>query len=674
MSNVTTQWILELVDKVTGPAASITGQFENTTEAVTALTGHIEDLEARQSTLTRKFRNFSIGVAAFGALNYASAQFEESMNRVNTMAGLSQSELMKLKSGVSDLSSEIPILRNEIAGGLYDALSANVPKENILSFIEDSSKAAIAGNADLSTVIKSTSSIIKAYGLDWSKTNLIQEQMIKSVQAGEFTLQEFATAISKPGPLAAQMGVQVNELMASLTSLTAANGNVNEVGTQMKAVFAGVLKPTSEATQMAQKMGVQFDALAIKGAGGLVPFLDNLNAKTQAYATQTGVSANEIYGNLFGSTEAISAIMTLTTSQADKFRKDAADIANSSGQIDEAFNQMVGGAIMRFKMLMNSFGAMMDVIYERISPVVGIVFSLASKVFMLAKRFSEAFPIITDIVVIVGVGAAALYGMALAFFIVKGQLAIYNAMMKKSILLNWDWLKSTAGSISRIIGMGAGYLFAALQGIGTYVTNMITATAAQWGFNIALSANPIGLVIIGLIALIGVVAVVITYWDEITNAIYEYYKIMINIIDFILPGFKNMVQWVMESAGGWIDTVLEKFEAIWAMVKKFFGLDGSSVDVDLNTDSPDGLPFGSDGSSFPGIPFPQNTPLGTGGASALNGANGTGSGGSSNKSLVMNLEMTNNFNVDGSTDVENLADKITRIITDRLQDGVLTVG
>ena len=44
-------------------------------------------------------------------------------------------------------------------------------------------------------------------------------------------------------------------------------------------------------------------------------------------------------------------------------------------------------------------------------------------------------------------------------------------------------------------------------------------TVAQWLLNVALTANPVGLVIVGIGALIGVIAVAVKYWSQITAAV-----------------------------------------------------------------------------------------------------------------------------------------------------------
>lgn len=55
--------------------------------------------------------------------------------------------------------------------------------------------------------------------------------------------------------------------MASFATLTGVSGNTAEVSTQLAAIFTALIKPSSEATEMAQQMGIKFDAAAIQAAG-----------------------------------------------------------------------------------------------------------------------------------------------------------------------------------------------------------------------------------------------------------------------------------------------------------------------------------------------------------------------------------------------------------------------
>ena len=85
------------------------------------------------------------------------------------------------------------------------------------------------------------------------------------------------------------------------------------------AIFTALVKPSSEATKMAQQMGIEFNAAAIKSAGGFRQFLTSLDSEVQAYASKTGMLSQEIYAKLFGSAESLRALGPLTNQLKDKF-------------------------------------------------------------------------------------------------------------------------------------------------------------------------------------------------------------------------------------------------------------------------------------------------------------------------------------------------------------------
>lgn len=231
--------------------------------------------------------------------------FDKSMRAVNTMAGESQEGLSLLTGQVEELANTIPLAKEELASGLYQVISNGVPKDNWIAFLEQSSKSAVGGIADLGQTVTVTSTLIKNYGLEWSAAGELQDKIQTTAKNGVTSFEQLAQALPRVTGNAATLGVTVDELMASFATLTGVSGNTNEVSTQMAAIFTALVKPSSEAAEMAQAMGIQFDAAAIKAAGGFQNFLTNLDGTVKAYAAANGMIAEEIYGKLFGSAEAL---------------------------------------------------------------------------------------------------------------------------------------------------------------------------------------------------------------------------------------------------------------------------------------------------------------------------------------------------------------------------------
>lgn len=109
--------------------------------------------------------------------------------------------------------------------------------------------------------------------------------------------------------------------------------------------------------------------------------------------------------------------------------------------------------------------------------------------------------------------------------------------------------------------------------MGSWIATTTMATLAQWGLNAAMYANPIGMLILGVVAAVGAVAALVTWWDEIWNAIASFgewiwkhhpFRWLIDIVDSVFPGFKA----AMNALWDWVGA---KFEALFGWIKKAWG-------------------------------------------------------------------------------------------------------
>ncbi len=314
--------------------------------------------------------NASLAISSIaGTLNNLTAEsrsFSGAMAAANTMAGKSGKDFANLKEQVAELSKTIPIARDLLANGLYQTISNGVPEDNWMEYLEQSAKASVGGLANLEEVVKVTATMIKNYGLAWSDAGQIQDKIQLTAKNGVTSFEQLAQALPRVAANASTLGVTVDELMASFATLTGVSGNTAEVSTQLAAIFTALIKPSSEATTMAEKMGIQFNAASIKAAGGMKNFLTQLNADVKRYAATSGMLEQEVYGKLFGSAESLRALTPLTGKLADKFEENVNAMEGSAGTIDEAFKTMGSTGSSQLQKLNNSLGEYTDMLQESI--------------------------------------------------------------------------------------------------------------------------------------------------------------------------------------------------------------------------------------------------------------------------------------------------------------------
>lgn len=338
-------------------------------------------LDASQGSISKAVKNMSYLSMSFLGLSSAANQicgtlnnlteenrtFSGAMAAANTMAGKSGKDFEQLKDKVADLAAELPIARDQLANGLYQVISNGVPEDNWIDYLKKSAKASIGGIADLGETVKVTSTVIKNYGLDWTAANEIQDKIQLTAKNGVTSFEQLAQSLPMVTGNAATLGVSINELMASFATLTGVSGNTAEVATQLSAVFTSLVKPSSEATKQAQEMGIQFDAAAIKAAGGMRNFLLDLDKNVKAYAAKTGQLEQTIYSKLFGSARAMRALIPITGELSEKFGQNVEAMKNSAGTIDDAFGIMAGTGSAKIQKLKNAIADMTDGITSKLS-------------------------------------------------------------------------------------------------------------------------------------------------------------------------------------------------------------------------------------------------------------------------------------------------------------------
>lgn len=220
------------------------------------------------------------------------------------------------------------------------------------------------------------------------------------------------------------------------------------------------------------------------------------------------------------------------------------------------------------------------------------------------------------------------------------------------------------------------------------------AAGAQWLFNAAMSANPIGLIVIGIAAM---AAGIIWAWGKFEGfrmVVWGLWGTTKQVFDNILSLFKAVFAPVGEaiaamSNGKWIEAALAiaklnpistikrgaDFIAGGGLVK---GLGAAYDEAKLNGIRPkqaeDKKP-----ASAGGIPTISGSPLLDGIVSDKHKAGdklgqGMSLGGGAGRSITMNLEIKNYFKqVASSLDVRKVADEVAGVITDRLRDSALSL-
>jgi TP901 family phage tail tape measure protein len=232
---------------------------------------------------------------------------------------------------VADLSKEFGIAQGVLTGGLYQALSAGVPKDNALEFMQVASQAAIAGVTDVETAVDGLTTIINAFGLDTGEAQAVADSMFAAVKGGKTTFEELSASLFNVGPAAAAAGVSFEEVNAAIATMTAAGVPTAQATTQIRAAMVGLQKPSKELDAVFQALGYDSAQLAIESEG--------LGFALDAVKDASNGSNGQLQ-TLLGSVEAVSAVNILAGTGAGKFADELERQNDAAGSVQDAFDEI----------------------------------------------------------------------------------------------------------------------------------------------------------------------------------------------------------------------------------------------------------------------------------------------------------------------------------------------
>ena len=305
-----------------------------------------------------------VAAAAAGAKGVASfAAFEQQMNEVFTlMPGVSANAMDEMSEQVKAFAKDFGVLPNEVVPALYSALSAGVPPDNVFEFLETAQKAAKGGVTELETAVDGISSVVNAYGEEVITATEASDLMFTAVRLGKTTFGELANKISNVTPIANAVGVGFDEVAASLAVLTAVGVPTAVATTQVRAALAELAKEGSVADQAFQQLTGQSFTAFIEAGGSMG---EAFQIMTDG-AAESGASVVD----MFGSIEAAQAVMALGAEGGEAYAETLAEMQDSAGATNDAFETMSKGLQDQFNKIKAAFAVFMIDVGEKLAPYV----------------------------------------------------------------------------------------------------------------------------------------------------------------------------------------------------------------------------------------------------------------------------------------------------------------
>lgn len=320
--------------KVTSDLKKLSMQSAKTEKQVTKTGKAFKGMGSTVSKTAASLAKF-VGVGAVAtALAKATkmaVQFEKAMAEVSTLTD--SIDMKGLTDEVERLSEQFGSDGVLQAKALYQVISAGASTAaEAVGTLTTANKLAVGGVTDVETAADGLTSILNAYGMAASSAGDVSDAMFVAMKAGKTTIGELSQSVGRLAPIASQAGMSMEQMLAATAALTKGGLSTKMSMTSLRQVIAGVIKPTSEAAEMAKALGLEFNASALKAKGFHGFLLDVRDA--------TG-NNTEVLAKLFGSVEGLGAVMALASEAGGRdFLNVLQDMDEKAGQTEAAFEKM----------------------------------------------------------------------------------------------------------------------------------------------------------------------------------------------------------------------------------------------------------------------------------------------------------------------------------------------
>lgn len=406
------------------------------------------------------------------------AGFGGTMSKVEALSGASEVEMSELTGKAKELGATTKFTATEAAEAMTYMGMAGWNAQQMISGMDGVLMLAAASGEDLGMVSDIVTDDLTAFGLAANDTGHFADVLAAASTSSNTNVGLMGETFKYVAPLFGTMKWSAEDAAVAVGLMANSGIKGTQAGTSLKTAIANLISPSEKMREKMDELGISMEN--VKSFSEVQTMLRSsfagLSEQEQAAA------APVIFGK-----EAMSGMLNIINASQTDIDKLTNAISNCDGaakQMSETMLDNLGGQMM---LLSSASDALKVTVGDAFKDELTSLAKIGTKILTDVNAFAEKNPVIVKSVIALGAELLALvsiYPMYIGYKKAKVAVdTISNVLKAASVKLT---KKSTAAKIEETV---------ATQG----------ATAAQQGLNAAMSANPVGLILLGLSVLTPVI-------------------------------------------------------------------------------------------------------------------------------------------------------------------------
>lgn len=472
-------------------------QLERERQALARVTRARERYSRAQETAGKLKTGGALAIGAAAAGGYAAGRFLQpaigfgkEMSRVQALTRIDKNspQFKALREQALKLGSETQFTASDAASGQSFLAMAGFTPQAIQAALPGVLNMALAGGVELGETADIGSNILTQFNLTADQMDRVGDTLTAAFTRTNTDLRALGETMKYTGPVAAKLGISLEEA-AAMAGMLANNGlRGSDAGTAMRASLSRLASPPKAAADALKELGVS----VADARGKMRPMEDvllDLYKATQKYGQVDQVS---FFKDIAGE-EAFVGLQTLVAAAGSgELQKLTRELQGARGEADRVAKVMADNLDGDLKNLDSAWEGLRIRISDLVDGPLRSVTQWLTRVLEKITSLAQAHPVLTRQLLIAG-------GALLA-------------------------MTATIGSLSLVIGVLYGKLATLRLGfdILTRSMNVIRVLPALWGMvtgSVSLLGGAIGALFspVGLIvaALAGAAILIWKYWDPI---------------------------------------------------------------------------------------------------------------------------------------------------------------
>jgi len=465
--------------------------------------------------------------------------FDDSMAKVAAVSGATGTELEQLRAKAKELGESTKFTASESAEAFNYMAMAGWKTEDMLNGIEGILNLAAASGADLATTSDIVTDALTAMGYEAKDAGRLADVMAAASSNANTNVEMMGLTFQYAAPLVGALGYSMEDTAKAIGLMANSGVKGEKAGTALRSIFTRLANPPKDCAESLKELGVSLT----DSSGKMKSFDTVMQDLRKAFVNLDEVEKATHASNIAGQ-EALSGMLAIVNAAPEDYAKLTAAINDSEGAAQNMADTMLDTLGGDMTVLNSQLEGVRLTIYEQLSPTLRDLVSDAQKWLSsvdwksFGKKASDALKSIID------------YGKKLGKSILPVLKTALNLVGKalKFVIDNFKVLAPTV-----LLAVGAFKAFKAVLAVTTAIQAAKTAVAgltagvglatkAQYAWNAAMSANPIGAVITAVALLASGVAFLATALSDAEEE-----------TDFLSESQREAVEAAKESAEAYRD-------------------------------------------------------------------------------------------------------------------------